>query len=144
MINYRVMEIQDYEDVIALWRATEHMSLRDADSRANISAYLERNPGLSFVALFNEQVVGALLVGTDGRRGYIQHLAVSADLRGKGIGKRLVGMCVDALAEIGIMKTHLFVLNDNHAAQNFYAKLDWYPRNEVTMMTFNHSDNLNV
>ncbi|WPC75824.1 GNAT family N-acetyltransferase [Vibrio porteresiae] len=144
MVTYRVMEIDDYQQVMTLWSVTEHMSLRDADSKENIGAYLARNPGLSFVALADDKVVGALLVGTDGRRGYVQHLAVASTLRGQGIGKQLISLCVDALAEMGIMKTHLFVLKDNLPAQKFYAKLDWYPRNEVTMMTFNHSDNLNV
>ncbi len=78
-MEIREMVISDYDAVIALWCQTEGMSIRDADSKESISRYLERNPGLSFV-VGNEnenEIVGAVLVGTDGRRGYLQHLAVS-------------------------------------------------------------------
>ncbi|HCG5126764.1 TPA: GNAT family N-acetyltransferase, partial [Vibrio parahaemolyticus] len=105
------MDISDYPQVIELWSETEAMLLRDADSRENIGKYLERNPNLSFVALDSDNVVGAILVGTDGRRGYVQHLAVNSNCRGQGIGAALILRAVDALSEIGIAKTHLFVTN---------------------------------
>lgn len=144
MITIREMDISDYQAVIALWGQTDNLSLRDADSEQNIAAYLERNPALSFVALDGDTIVGAVLVGTDGRRGYLQHLAVDDRYRGQRIGQRLVDQSIRALAELGISKTHLFVLNDNHSAKGFYDKLGWYPRNEITMYSFNSSDNLNV
>lgn len=144
MITLREMDISDYQAVIELWGQTDNLSLRDADSEQNIAAYLERNPRLSFVALDGDTIVGAVLVGTDGRRGYLQHLAVDDRYRGQRIGHGLVDLSIRALAEIGISKTHLFVLNENHSAKGFYDKLGWYPRNEITMYSFNSSDNLNV
>ena len=50
MVNIREMAISDYDSVIALWCQTEGMSIRDADSKESIGNYLDRNPGLSFVA----------------------------------------------------------------------------------------------
>lgn len=135
----REMEISDYQQVMNLWSETEGMRLREADSEENIGKYLERNPNLSFVALQGEQIVGAILVGTDGRRGYIQHLAVSKACRGQGIGAKLISNAVDALSSIGIAKTHLFVINDNLNAQAFYENIGWYPRDEVRMFSFNAS-----
>ncbi|EOW9306590.1 GNAT family N-acetyltransferase, partial [Vibrio cholerae] len=116
----------------------------DADSQPKIEAYLKRNQGLSFVAVSDSLVIGAVLVGTDGRRGYVQHLAVSSDFRGQGIGKSLVQKATDALSRIGISKTHLFVLIENVAAQDFYTKLDWYPRDEIRMFSYNSSSNPEV
>ncbi|MCG9633352.1 GNAT family N-acetyltransferase [Vibrio sp. Isolate30] len=133
------MEISDYQQVMNLWSETEGMRLREADSEENIGKYLERNPNLSFVAVQGEQIVGAILVGTDGRRGYIQHLAVSKACRGQGIGAKLISNAVDALSSIGIAKTHLFVINDNLNAQAFYENIGWYPRDEVRMFSFNAS-----
>ncbi|MGD8232005.1 GNAT family N-acetyltransferase [Vibrio sp. TRT 1302] len=144
MVNIREMEIADYDKVIALWGQTEGMSIRDADSRESIANYLERNPELSFVAEINSEIVGAVLVGTDGRRGYLQHLAVSPQCRGKKLGRRLVDQAVNALAKIGIPKTHLFVYNDNINAQQFYQRLGWFARDEVRMYSFNSSSNNNV
>ncbi|MFD2178172.1 GNAT family N-acetyltransferase [Veronia pacifica] len=144
MIKIREMNIADYEAVIALWAQTEGMSIRDADSKENIARYLVRNPGLSFIAESNNEIVGAVLVGTDGRRGYLQHLAVSEKYRGQHIGKKLVDNATNALAVLGIPKTHLFVYNDNINAQQFYERMGWFPRDEVRMYSFNRSDNSNA
>ena len=84
----REMDISDYSQVIDLWSTTEAMLLRDADSKENIAKYLKRNPNLSFVALDGSNIIGAILVGTDGRRGYVQHLAVASTARGKGVGAK--------------------------------------------------------
>ncbi|TCS41017.1 GNAT family N-acetyltransferase [Reinekea marinisedimentorum] len=142
----REMTIEDYDDVIALWSETENMSLRDADSKQSIGHYLERNPGLSFVVQDGEgrRIVGAVLAGTDGRRGYLQHLSVSTDYRGHGLGKQLVNAAVQALNALGIAKTHLFVLNENSNAQQFYQANGWFARDEVRMFSFNSSTNKDV
>ena len=144
MVKIREMHIEDYESVINLWCQTEGMSIRDADSKESIASYLERNAGLSFVAESDETIVGAVLVGTDGRRGYLQHLAVDTNFRGQKLGCQLVSEAVNALAGLGIPKTHLFVYNDNINAQQFYEKLGWFPRDEVRMYSYNSSSNNNV
>jgi len=140
----REMDISDYQQVMSLWSETEGMQLREADSEENIGKYLERNPNLSFVAVEGEQIVGAILVGTDGRRGYIQHLAVSKACRGQGLGAKLISNAVDALSSIGIAKTHLFVINDNLNAQAFYENIGWHPRDEIRMFSFNASNVGNI
>lgn len=142
--HYRVMTPSDYSQVIDLWSQTEAMLLREADSEQNISRYLIRNEGLSFVALDDEKMIGAVLVGTDGRRGYLQHLAVDKGYRGSGIGKQLVEKATHALKQQGIDKTHLFVANDNLAAQRFYQALGWHSRPEVTMYSYNTSQDDNI
>ena len=144
MTRIREMDISDYPQVIKLWAGTEAMLLRDADSQQNIAKYLDRNPGLSFVALSDESIIGAILVGTDGRRGYIQHLAVNTHYRGQGIGAQLISNAINALEKQGIAKTHLFVANDNLNAQGFYEKLGWFPRDEVRMFSYNSSSLNNV
>ncbi|EJL6393596.1 GNAT family N-acetyltransferase [Vibrio navarrensis] len=141
MITIRQMDISDYDSVMTLWGQTENLSLKDADSRASIAAYLAKNPGLSFVAIDGQDIVGAVLVGTDGRRGYLQHLAVGLHYRGQNIGQSLVQSATEALAQQGIAKTHLFVLSNNLSAQDFYLKLGWQARDEIRMFSFNSSDN---
>lgn len=141
MITIRQMDISDYNSVMTLWGQTENLSLKDADSRASIAAYLAKNPGLSFVAIDGQHIVGAVLVGTDGRRGYLQHLAVDLHYRGQKIAQRLVQSATEALAQQGIAKTHLFVLSNNLSAQDFYLKLGWQARDEIRMFSFNSSEN---
>jgi N-acetylglutamate synthase len=80
-IEINPFSLDAYDAVLALWRQCEGIGLSQADSRENIQRYLERNPGMSFIATFNGTVVGAVLCGHDGRRGYIHHLAVHPSCR---------------------------------------------------------------
>lgn len=142
MVQYRPMRIDDYDAVMALWLQTDEMLLREADSQTNIGGYLARNQNLSFVAENeNNEIVGTILAGTDGRRGYIQHLSVSLEYRSQGIGRSLVGQAVNALSDFGIAKTHLFVNIANESAKKFYQRLGWQIREEVRMYSFNSSLN---
>ncbi|MFC5077693.1 GNAT family N-acetyltransferase [Vibrio thalassae] len=138
------MQISDYEKVMVLWQQTDHMVLREADNRDNILAYLDKNPNMSFVAILHGEVVGAVLAGTDGRRGYLEHLAVASQHRGKRIGKTLVEKVTDSFAQIGIEKTQLFVNADNEVAQHFYRSMGWEVRKEVKMYSFNASANVDI
>ena len=67
----REMAVRDYDEVAALWQNSQGVGLSDADSREGVARFLERNPGLSFVAREGEHLVGVVLCGHDGRRGYI-------------------------------------------------------------------------
>jgi len=120
-MKYRAMQISDYEPVIQLWRNCAGLSLRDADSRAGIEKYLERNPGLSFVAEDGTRIVGSLMAGHDGKRGYIQHLAVDAALRKRGVATKLVAFCLAALKSQGIEKSHVHVLQENQAGRSYWC-----------------------
>lgn len=127
----------DYPAVMELWRATEGVGLSSADEPARIAAYLERNPGISFVARADGELVGAVLAGHDGRRGYLHHLAVRADFRGQGIGTDLVEHCLTALGQAGIDKCHLFVFQSNSGGLAFWRKGGWKDRVELVLMSKN-------
>ncbi|OZG75200.1 GNAT family N-acetyltransferase [Hahella sp. CCB-MM4] len=143
-LEIRPMKLEDYDAVIRIWNESEGLTMRDSDSREAIGRYLARNPGMSFVAIWGSEVVGGVLVGTDGRRGYLQHLAVAGSYRGRGIGRQLVAAAVDGLKKEGIEKTHLFVHAVNTTAQNFYEELGWFVRDEIRMFSFNSGTNRNI
>ena len=128
----------DYDEVMALWSNTEGLTLRDADSREAISRYLARNPELSFVARDGDQLVGAILAGTDGRRGYLQHLAVAPSHRGQGLGRALAERVVESLRALDIAKCHLMVRQENAQARAFWDHLGWTERADITLMS--HAD----
>jgi ribosomal protein S18 acetylase RimI-like enzyme len=134
-ISYREMTIGDYPQVYALWEKTEGVGLSDADARENIAQFLARNPGTSFVALDGEKLVGVILCGNDGRRGYIHHLAVANSYGRKGIGGELVGECLKKLGENNIHKCHLFVFADNLEGIGFWEKTGWERRGELLLMS---------
>lgn len=129
------MSIENYDAVYAVWKGSEGVGLSDADSKEGIKHFLERNPGLSYVALDGDQIVGAALCGHDGRRGYIHHLSVINSHRRRGIGRSLVSRCMFALMQIGISKCHLFVFDANQGAIDFWNKVGWTQRVELMMMS---------
>ena len=134
-IQIQEMTIAFYPQVIALWSATEGVGLSAADGQQDIAGYLARNPGMSFTAWDGEQLVGAILCGQDGRRGYIHHLAVASSYRRRGIGKELVARCLGALQATGIDKCHLFVFADNPGAQDFWKSVGWSHRTDLVVMS---------
>lgn len=134
-MHIREMTIQDYDAVIALWQSADGVGLSDADSREAIGRYLARNPGLSFTAWDGDLLVGAVLCGHDGRRGYVHHLAVRPSHRRKGIGKALATRCLDALAAEGIDKCHLFVFAVNADAIAFWKRVGWTQRVDLDLMS---------
>ena len=133
-VTIQEMTIDHYEAVYALWQDSEGLELSVADSKESIARFLERNPGLSFVAFDGDELVGAVLCGHDGRRGYIDQLAVRKTHRLQGIGRSLVARCLYKLIQTGIRKWHLFVLEDNQEAISFWKKLGWAQRVELVTM----------
>jgi len=129
------MTIADYDEVYALWSASEGMGLTRADGREAIEAYLERNPGMSFVAREGAVLVGAVLSGHDGRRGYLHHLVVAPASRGHGTGRALARRVLDAHARAGLERTHLFVHANNDAALGFWQAAGWTRRGDIVMFT---------
>jgi len=128
--------IDVYDDVLMLWEQAEGVGLHDySDSREGIESYLSRNPGLSFVARAGGTVVGAVLAGHDGRRGYLHYLTVHPDYRRQGIGRRLVDCCLGALQKAGIPKCHLFIFNDNVSGIAFWESVGWTPRTDIAIVS---------
>lgn len=132
----RELKMADYESVMKLWLSTEGMAIGDKDSRSNMDGFLQRNPRLSFVAEDPAgEIVGALLCGHDGRRGYLHHLAVRVDCRRKGIGGRLVKQCLSQLLAVGIKKCHLFAFVDNHKGIEFWLGQKFQGRAELVLLS---------
>ncbi|MER2027041.1 MAG: GNAT family N-acetyltransferase [Lachnospiraceae bacterium] len=119
----RVMTIDDYEKVYSLWMSCKNMGFNNLDdSREGIAKYLKRNPSTCFVAEQGENIVGVILSGHDGRRGFIHHLAVAEDCRRQGIATELLECAVSSLAAEGINKVALLVFNRNEAGNAFWEK----------------------
>lgn len=144
MFTLRVMTLDDYEAVIDLMKRTPGVSLRDADSRESTAKYLERNPGLSFVAEV-EGVIGAcVMCGHDGRRGYLQHLVVLPQHRRQGIANALVARCLSSLEALGILKCHLDVFKTNEAAAKYWHSQGWQLRTDIDRYSFTRSGDENA
>jgi len=138
------MTIADFDDVLSLLRASPGIAIRGADSIEAMERYLVRNPGLSFVARCARRLVGCVMCGHDGRRGYLQHLAVDPSHHRRGIGTALVGRCLMGLKRLGIDKTHLDVFIANVAAQHYWSSRGWKRRDDIVRYSFTNSTDPNA
>jgi putative acetyltransferase len=127
--------VESYDDVYLLWQQTEGIGLTDCDTKEGISDYLLRNPAMSFIAKVDGKVVGAILSGHDGRRGYVHHLAVRKDFRKQSVGKQLVEKCITALKNAGIKKCHIFIFNNNTDGINFWNAVGWKQRSDISIIS---------
>lgn len=124
-IRTRAFAIDDYDQACALWNAADGIEVCEGDARAEILAYLERNPGLSRVAEEGASMAGAVLCGHDGRRGFIYHLAVAPAFRGRGVGKLLIDECLHGLRAAGIPRVIILVAGDNSLGREFWLRTGW-------------------
>ncbi len=131
-MNIRLMTMDDYDRVYALWMSCKNMGFNDKDdSREGIVKYLRRNPDTCFVADRDGGIVGVILSGHDGRGGFIHHRAVREDCRRRGIGKKLVTRSLEALKAEGISKAALLVFRRNEAGNAFWKKQGFTIREDV-------------
>lgn len=131
-MNIRKMTIADYDAIYALWLSCKGMGLNNLDdSRDGIERFLERNPETCFVAEDGDKIIGGIMVGTDGRRGYIYHTAVSPDRRREGVAKRLVDTVIEALRKLNINKVALVVFERNSDGNAFWESVGFTVRNDI-------------
>lgn len=132
LVNIRLFEINDYDEVYDLWKSTAGMGLRSLDdSLEGIEKFLVRNPNINYVALIDDKIVGVIMAGNDGRRGYIYHLAVKESHRRKKIASKLVNKCLESLKREGIKKVALVAYSDNKVGNAFWHKLGFIQRDDL-------------
>lgn len=125
-MQIREMTIDDYDAVYALWSHTGNLGLRSLDdSREGIRRFLKRNPHSNFIAATDHNVIGVILCGNDGRRGYIYHTVVHKNFRNQGIGTQLVNAAINALQKEGITRVCLHVMKTNEPGKRFWINHGW-------------------
>lgn len=132
MINIRAMAMKDYDGVYDLWINTPGMGLNATDdSREGIEKYLKRNPTSSFVAEDDGKIIGVIMAGHDGRRGYIHHTAVLPNYRNQGIAAKLVENAMNALDKEGINKVALVAFERNEIGNGFWESIGFAARADL-------------
>ena len=138
MYSIREMTIADYDNIINIWKNTEGIGLSNADSKENIEAFLNKNKNLNLVCEnLNNEIIGTIMCGSDGRRAHIYHLLVVEKYRKQGIGQKLVSEIFMKLKNIGIEKSHIFVLKNNQIGNNFWQKNNWIKRDDINLYSKN-------
>lgn len=133
----RLMTVEDYDQVRALWMTIKGFALRSIDdSREGVERFLRRNPTTSVVAVEDEKIVGAILCGHDGRRGCLYHVCVDPEYRRRGIGKSMVVFCMDALKKEKINKVSLIAFTKNDIGNAFWHSVGWKQREDLNYYDF--------
>ena len=131
-MNIRKMVIDDYKQVYDLWINTPNMGLNNVDdSKDGISKFLTRNPNTCFVAEKDGKIIGVILSGHDGRRGFIYHTAVSESEQRKGVGTQLLNAAMSALKNEGIHKVALVIFEKNIKGNAFWEQQHFVTRNDL-------------
>ena len=131
------MQIEDYDQVYALWMTIHGFSIRTIDDfREGVERFLKRNPGISVVAEMDGRVVGAILCGHDGRRGCLYHVCVHEAYRMHGIGRAMVVHCMNALQQEGINKVSLIAFTKNDIGNAFWKQIGWTKREDLNYYDF--------
>ncbi|KMZ53415.1 GNAT family N-acetyltransferase [Dorea sp. D27] len=133
----RIMTIEDYDGVYALWTKIRGFGLRSVDdSREGVERFLKRNPTTSVVAVEDGKVVGSILCGHDGRRGCLYHVCVDEDYRRRGIGRAMVGMAMEALKKEEVSKVSLIAFTKNDIGNAFWNTIGWTRRLDLNYYDF--------
>lgn len=133
----RVMTIEDYDQVYALWKQIHGFGIRSVDdSREGIERFLKRNPTTSVVAVEDDKIVGAILCGHDGRRGCLYHVCVDENYRMRGIGKSMVVFAMEALKKEKINKVSLIAFTKNDIGNAFWNEIGWTKRQDLNYYDF--------
>ena len=128
----QIMQIADYDEVYRLWQECEGIGLYAVDdSRKGMERFLQRNPTSCFVMRKDQRIVGTILAGNDGRRGYIYHLAVAPAYRREHIGFELVNAALQELQRQKIHKAALVVYVNNAEGNAFWQRMGFDIRKEL-------------
>lgn len=128
----RKMKIEDYDNVYDLWMSCVGMGLNNLDdSKEGIDKFIQRNPDTCLVAEKDSQIIGVIMVGNDGRRGYIYHTAVRPNYRRMGIAGKLVNEAMNELSALGINKAALVVFDRNSAGNAFWKTQGFTVRDDL-------------
>jgi ribosomal protein S18 acetylase RimI-like enzyme len=134
-----MQSITEYSDeryrgqVIELWKTVFGYEAPHNRLSLTIDKKLAVKDGLFFVALAQESVVGTIMAGYDGHRGWLYLVAVHSAYRKKGVGTALVRHAERALTERGCVKINLQIAGGNESVAAFYQLLGYAVEPRLSM-----------
>jgi ribosomal protein S18 acetylase RimI-like enzyme len=123
----RRLALDDYDDLMALWKRAGLHSLkpRGRDSRAAIARQIASGVETILGLTVDDRLVGAVVATHDSRKGWINRLAVDPDYRRRGYGARLIAAAEDVLRDQGMRIIAALVESDNPASLALFQKVGY-------------------
>lgn len=112
--------LDDYRRVFELWKESG-LEIRPGDDLDGVKLKLERDPDLFLVAEEAGQIIGTVIGGWDGRRGFVWHLAIKPGYQRRGIGRALVRLVEERLTKKGAIIVYAMVLTTNKRSRDFFT-----------------------
>ena len=132
-MQIRLFEARDTVGVTSIWQAGLPDDRPHNHPLTVISNKVAARDDLFFVAEEDAVVVGTIMAGYDGHRGWLYSVAVDPASRGRGFGKQLVNHAVRSLQKLGCSKVNLQVRGDNKQVIAFYKSLGFGVEDRVSM-----------
>jgi ribosomal protein S18 acetylase RimI-like enzyme len=132
-IDIRTYQESDYEAVLALWKTVFPHDPPWNEPAELIARKRSVQPELFWIAQDGKEIVGTVLAGYDGVRGWIYHLAVDPSKRRKGTARLLMQTAEDALEALGCPKINLQVRMNNTDVVHFYQTIGYAVEERVQM-----------
>jgi ribosomal protein S18 acetylase RimI-like enzyme len=120
----RPFQPADEAAVIDLWHRC-NLVVPQNDPRRDIARKLAVQPDLFLLAVADEAIVGSVMVGYEGHRGWINYLAVDPARRFQGVGRALMQAAEVRLLVLGCPKINLQVRTTNQAVLDFYRAIGY-------------------
>ncbi len=132
-MDIREFVLGDYQAVVKLWREAG-LVIRPGDDVEGIKLKLQRDPDLFLVAEEESRIVGVVMGAWDGRRGWINHLAVRTDHQRTGIGTTLVRELEKRLISKGAKKVNAQIYQWNKKSLDFFMAAGYEVHNDLIMI----------
>ena len=132
-VQIREFDIGDYDFVLRLWKEAGLM-IRPGDDLESVRLKLQRDPDLFLVAKDGSEIIGSVLGGWDGRRGWIYHLAVKPSRRRQGIAKALIAELESRLTRKGAKRVNAQIYTSNTTSLRFFESCDYEVRSDLIMI----------
>jgi len=132
-VQLHEFQIGDYREILRLWKEAG-LVIRPGDDLGGVEQKLQRDPDLFLVAREGDEIVGCVMGGWDGRRGWIYHLAVKASRRRRGIAKALMKELEARLAQRGAKKVNAQVYRSNTASLRFFDECGYEANLDLIMI----------
>jgi len=131
-ILIRAFTLKDKSQVINLWTLCG-LIVPGNDPEKDINLKMKFQPELFFIAESELKIIGTVMTGYDGHRGWLNYLGVHPDYRGIGCGRSLVKFSLQKLKELDCPKINLQVRSSNTGVIDFYKKLGFTGHDVISM-----------
>ena len=142
-MEIRRLTVSDYDSIMGLWsRAGLPSRPKGRDSREAITVEIKANPDFFLGAFEKDHLLGAAIISSDLRKGWINRLAVDPDCRNRGVAKALIAECEKVLRNRGLRLFCALIEDGNVASINLFKKCGYVEHHDILYLSKRDSDDV--